>query len=441
MIQRIAILFAITGAGHGFSIIALKFMARRSEVDQMAGIASVESLIQLMVGLIGFGMQADAIRAISLNANWEEKLQQAQTARITLSIILMALSFLAFSDNLYLCFLISPLLASSADYALYARGFSITGAGVAFARVVIPLLITIVSVMYWPHYVLVTYAAATIVTYMMTNVFISLFLKIPVLHIPSFNSLKLYVKTIPLGVITLCLYFFGLGILLLAQLFFSEEELVVSFLALKFYLVYKGAIRVVHQAFVNRMIEEKVCLSIDQISILLGLAILGSILIFPETFITLFFGGQFTGDRLFFTLLGASALVFSIFYSTATRVVLEKKDVAFMKIAMASVVLSVIVLIIAIQFSRQVEVIAFSLLAGETFFCCALALSFFNGQAVWNRISYLLACSLALVLPLACRIIFGESLSTYFISFAIMGAGLLAFSYKNFTLPVKSSNE
>ncbi len=438
MIQRIAVLFAITGTGHVFSIMALKFMAQRGQVTQVAGIGEVESLIQLMIGLIGFGMQSDAIRNITLNSeSWEEKFQQAQTARITLSILLMSLSLFSFSDSTYLCFLMAPLFAASSDYALYARGFPVVGTMVAFARVVIPLLMGIISVYHWPLHVVDVYVGATIAIYFITNIFMSLFLKVQLFYVPSFNSLRLYIKTFPLGILTLCFYFFGLGILLVAQLFFSEEELVISFLALKFYLVYKGAIRVIHQAFVSRMTEDRVCLSIDQISIMLGLAFLGSVMIFPNTFISLFFGNQFIDNQMFFVYLAISAIVFSIFNSSATRLILDKRDVDFMKIAIASVGVSVLFLLVIIQFSKSVEMITLSLLVGEGFFAFAIAIYFFSARAIWDRISYLVLCSLALGLPFTVKLIFEESLVTYFTSFIFMGLLLLLFSYKNFTLPVR----
>jgi hypothetical protein len=438
MIKRITLLFAITGLGHAFSIIVFKLMVQYGQVDQMAGIAEVESMIQLMIGLIGFGLQTDAIRHISLNKNWKEKLQQAQTARLTLSILLMVLAVFYFSKPIYLCFLLAPMLATSNDYALYARGFSVVGAIIAFIRVLVPLLFGIFTVFYFPQYLLILYVASIVSIYFATNIFISLFLKTPLFYIPSFSSLTLYIKTLPLGVITICLYYFGLGILLVAQFFFNEGQLVVSFLALKFYLVYKGAIRVIQQAFVQRMLDERICLSIDQISILLGIFVFGSIAIFPETIISLLFGEQFKTNHFFFLLMSLSALIFSIFYSSATSSILENKDIKFMKIAIGAVMTSMTLFLVAAQFSKEVSVLMISLLVGEAFFCCSLALSFFKLKEVWDRISYLILCFFALGLPLFAKFYFHDNLLTYFISFGLMGIILLGFSYKKFSLPANN---
>jgi len=439
MIQRIALLFVITGVGHGFSIIALKFIAQRGQATQVAGIAEIESITQLMLGLIGFGMQTDAIRNISQTEKWEEKLGDAQTARSTLSIFLLMIGIFSFYKGEYLYFMMAPILASSIDYALYARGYSVIGALVALVRVVVPLLLGIISTYNWPEYILHAYVIGIVLAYLSTNTFMSLFLRVQVFYLPSFNSLQLYLKTIPLGIINLCFYFFGLGFLLFTQLFYQAEELVVSFLALKFYLVYKGAIRVIHQAFVNQMVDEKICLGIDQICIMIGLAFFGSVVVFPNTFVSALFGNQFLNNQNFFLFLGASALTFSIFSSATTRVLLERKDIPFMKIAIGSVGISAVLLLILFQFSKKVEMITLSLLAGELFFSCSLAISFFNKTDVWNRISFLMKCALGLCLPILAKIVFGESLVAYLASFSMMGLILLLFFHKKFALPVSKT--
>lgn len=438
MIQRIAVLFVITGAGHIFSIIALRMLAQQGQNSQIAGIGEVESLIQLMIGLIGFGMQSDAIRNISLSENWQQDYHRAQTARITLSLVIMTLSLFAFADKSYLLFLMAPVFAASGDYALYARGFSVSASLMAFARVVFPLLSSMVSVYFWPSYILETYVVATFLVYLSTNLVMSHILQAPSFYAPSYQSLTLYIKTFPLGIITLCFYFFGLGLLIYAQFFFNDAELVLSFLALKFYLVYKGALRVIHQAFINKMLIEKVCESIDQISVLLALAFVGSVLIFPNTFITLFFGNQFVDDQVFFVYLALAALAFSLFSSASTRVLLERRDYQFMLVALSAVLVTVLFMLVSFSYSKNAEIITLSLLAGEVFFAAAVAGFFFKRQAIWNRISYLFLGSLGLALPISVKWIFAESLAAYLISFSMMGIILLLVSYKNFTLPMRS---
>lgn len=434
MIQRIALLFIITGAGHILSILSLRFLALTADSKQVAGMAEFESLIQLIIGLVGFGMQSEAIRNISLNDKWKEKFEQAQTSRLTLSIILSSLVVLSFSNKFYMCFLIAPLFAMNGDYALYARGLSFAGTFIAFIRVVFPLLLGVVSLHYWPHFLLEIYVAATIVIYLITNLLIASLLEVSLLFRPSLGSLLLYVKTIPLGIISLSFYFFGLGFILFAKFFFDEKDMVVLFVAMKFYLIYKGAIRVIHQAFIGQMTVEEICLSIDKISMMLGFLFLGSVIIFPVTFISIFFGSQFIHNQFFFVYLSISALIFGVFGSATTRVILERHDLKFMKVSIAAVLVSIVCLLVIVQFSLKVEVAILSLLLGELFFAIMSAFLFFRRSAILSRISFMLIGLLGLVFPYTSWLVFGQNVVSYFVSITLLGLFLLPFINRNFKL-------
>lgn len=437
MIKRIATLFIITGAGYGFSVLAFKYLAQHGEVLQLATIAEVESLIQLMIGLIGFGMQTEAIRNISFQSNWKEKLAEAQGARVTFSIffVVAAAVLLFFSKGSYIYLAMAPFLAFSADYALYARGYPVVGSVVALARVALPLVASVIASIFLPDYLLSAYVLTTLLVYALTNVFIARFLKTEWFYRPALSSLRLYLKTVPLGIINLCFYFFGLGIILFAQFFFVAQELVLTFLALKFYLIFKGAIRVIQQAFVSRMKEEEVCLSVDKICIMMSLLFFGSTVIFPETFISLFFGQQFADQPLLFITMGVSAIVFSLFCSSNTRALLEHKDIPFMQIALMSVSISLITLFVTIQFSKKVELVGFSLLIGETVFAILLGISFFSREQVLNRLLFLMACATGLIIPYLSNSIWSENIFSYVISFSAMGVLLLLFSHRKLVLP------
>ena len=438
MIKRVAVLFLVTGAGYGFSVLALKYLAKNGDLAQVAAIGELESLMQFLIGLIGFGMQTEAIRSISFSEDWRAQLGKAQQARITFSLLLIFVSLFSFYNQYYLYFLLAPIVAFSSDYALYARGFPLIGSSISFVRVVVPLVSSLLAVFMAPRYLLLTYVVSSAVSYALTNAFISWYLKTPLFYIPRFSSLKLYLSTVPLGIINLCFYFFGLGLLMLVQFFFEEKELVVCFVALKFYLIYKGAIRVIQQAFVNRMTEDAICLSVDHISIMMSVLFLGSILIFPSIFISLFFGEQFNSDYWFFVFLGFSAVAFSIFNSANTRALLERQDKLFMKIALSAVLITVIAFLFLFQFNKRVEVVTLSLLIGESFFTCLLAIRFFNWNQIMARISILLLCSIGLVLPWLVKYWLLENMLVYISSFGILSMVMLLFSYKKLRMPEPS---
>ena len=435
MIKRIAILFAITGAGYGFSVLVLKYLAKYGQVAQVAGIAEVDSLIQFLIGLIGFGMQTDAIRSISFADDWKDQLAKAQQARITLSCLLMPVALLSFHNQYFIYFLLAPVIAFSSDYALYARGFPLVGSWVAFLRVAAPLLSTLLAALFFPNHVLVTYCIATALVYILTNAIIAWHLKTPFYYLPNLGSLKLYLNTLPLGVINLCFYFFGLGLLLVAQFFFDERELIISFVALKFYLIYKGAIRVIQQAFVNRMKEEAVCLSIDRISIMMSVLFVGSIAIFPTTFIGIFFGDQFNNEYLFFVFLGCSAVSFSVWSSVNTRALLERQDQTFMKIALSAVIITLIVFFVMIQFTHTSKIITLSLFVGETFFAVALAIRFLTLNQIVLRLQFLLVCVMGLALPWVAKMWKSDQVFIYLTSFGLLGILMLILLRKKLILP------
>jgi len=435
VIKRIAILFALTGAAYGFSVLALKYLAAQAEVNQVAKIAELDALIQFLIGLIGFGMQTEAIRNISFSLDWRKDLVEAQAARETMAVLLLSLTLVGVLKEYYFYFAMAPLLAASADYALYARGLATLGAFTAFLRVVFPLGVTLIAAVYFSGHVFLVYALATALVYLVSNGLIYFWLGVPFQYRISLKSLQLYLKTVPIGIINIAFYFFGLGILMLAQPFFTPDQFVVSFVALKFYLIFKGGIRVIQQGFVNRMNEEAVCIRIDKIAMMLAVMFFGTLAIFPRTIIPLVFGYQFLDHQLLFAGLGLAAVVFSVFSSGNTRVLLERKDVALMKLAVIAVAISATAFLILFQFIKEPEVVVVALLIGELFFSITLAANFFSGEQITQRMLFLIVVSLSLLLPISLQLLWGDVLTVYLASFMVLGAVLFIFNRKNLVLP------
>lgn len=439
MIKRIAVLFALTGSAHAFSIIALKYMTNKGYTGEVANVGEADSLIQLLIGLIGMGMQSDAIRNIALENDWKDHYKRAQTARVTMSILILILSIFWFPNPVYICFLLAPFIGSSGDYALYAKGFSIEGAFIALVRVVFPLAVAMVVIYLAPKYILLSYVLATGLIYLTTSFLIAVFLKVSYYFRPSLESLKIYVKTFSLGVLNLCFYFFGLGLLLLVQWLYDDKTIVISFLGLKLYMIYRGAIRVIHQGFVNRMTSDKVCLSIDQVTMLISIAFFGSVIIFPTSFISLFFGNQFLENKIFFMIIGFSSIVSAVFQSTSTRLILDKKDKIFMYCASASVMGSIIFLLLFRQFSDDVNLVALTLLFGEALLSFLVLIVFYDWSFASKRILFLVKSLTALLIPFAFKMMFTDDVLVYFSSFAVMGLLLIAVNYRNFNMKVTNT--
>lgn len=389
MLFRIAIVFLLTGIGHLISIFTLKYISANVESNLLKDLAQVDSNLQLLLSIIASGLQSSAIINIATSKNWKLDYQNTQTARITLSLILFGISILAFKDKNYLIYAIAPLLALSGDYALYGKGFPIIGALNAFVRLFIPMISLIIGAYYFPNQLTTIYISSLFIVYLITNIFISYYLDVKLIFLPKISSIRLYFKTIPLGIIIVSLYFLGLGLILLAEFFYKDSDIAIIFIILKFYVIYKGVLRIALQSFIKEMIDDENCLKVDKLSIILGVTYFGSVAIFPNSFISLFFGSQFIKDAAAFQVVGIAALVYSIFLSMTTKAVLDKKEIQLVKIMLISNITTIILLISISYFYNHLISIAICLFIGELILCIGLAISFLKLENVKTRILFL----------------------------------------------------
>ena len=121
MIKRIAVTLFLTGIGHLFSIFALKFFALHSSSKELSQIAEIDSMVQFIISAIAMGLQASAMRNITITDKWQEEYSNTQTARFTLGLLMTMLCVFSFFNKHYLLFAIAPILALNSDYTLYAR--------------------------------------------------------------------------------------------------------------------------------------------------------------------------------------------------------------------------------------------------------------------------------------------------------------------------------
>jgi hypothetical protein len=429
MLLRIAIIFSITGLGHFFSVFAIKHIFENSENEQVSGIALIESSVQLIIQLIAFGLQSSAIRNIALSDKWQAEYNNTQIARSTLGLLIGLLCALGFYNGIYIFFLAAPLVALSGDYALYARGFPVHGAFIAFLRILFPYLFAVIVIRHWPDLVSYIYFAGLVVVYLITNFYISRFLEVQFFYKPRFNALLMYIKNFNLGLISMAFYFFGLGIILVSEFLFDNSLIAVAFVAIKFYVIYKGVLRVLHQAFVREMIDRQMCLKIDQLSILAGFLYLIPVLFFPTSFITLFFGEQLLPHRNLVLLTGLSAFTASMCLSISTRALLERKEILFMKIILFSVSISLVSLLSFGFLWKKVESIGASLLIGELVLTLLMASYFLSAHEIWKRLRFILITGCFLMAPFLLKYFYGDGIITFIsgLSLFIILSALLNF--------------
>ena len=418
MLKRVFTIGLITGAGHLFVVFALKYISQNSSPEQVKAIGQIDSLVLFIMNLIALGLQPSAMRNLALADDWKEEFANTQSARLTLSFFIAVFALLAFIDQYYLVFLIAPILALSGDYALYGRGYPIKGSLVALVRSIVPFLLLIILISSGIQLSLL-YLIGFLLAYIITNFFISLFLKTSFVPRLEITSLKMYFTTISLGLVSLSLYFIGIGIILIAQYFYSSPVIATVFIGLKFYIIYKGVLRILHQAFFREMINEEVCLKIDQLSAIAGVAFFGSLITFPRSFIAMFFGEQYLDEQSFFILLACAGLIYSLFLSMATRSMLLKKDKAYTIATVFAAITTIMLTVLFAFIFKNASGIAMSILIGELVWMFGLIKITGTIKAIQSRMSFVLQCLLFLLIPLAMRYFIGDHLWVYIVSFTL----------------------
>ena len=434
MLKRIFIIGLFTGAGQLYSIFVLKLISNIDAPGLSNEIAQLDSLFFFMLNIIAFGLQSAAVRDIALAKEWKQKYRQIQSARITLGILLTVGVIAGALNKFYLIFFLAPVLAYSGEYALYARGTPIFGSVISFLRLTIPFTAVWVAAYFFPEYTGLVYALSLFLVYLFTNFLIGRYLDVPVFFKPALNGLKLYVNSLPLGLVTISQYTMGLGLILIAPYFFEGESLGVVFAGLKFYVLYKGVLRILHQAFVQDMTNASVSLKVDQLSIMFSFLFLLSVLFFPDSFIRFFFGQQALSQKIFFQLLGGAAIIYSLFLSMATSALLLKMDKKYSLISVIAALLSITSSILLSNSLPSATSIGISLCAGEFIWLCGLVGIASKENRIEKRLLFVGEISFFITIPFLLRYWLGDQLLSWILSLALVGLLLLFLHHRKFKI-------
>ncbi len=434
MVKRLFQIAVLTGSAHVFTLLVLSFLSKNTSPATLTKIGEIDSTFQLLINLLGFGLQLSAVRHIALSGNWKIIYYETQRARITLGLLMMPVALFAFINSSSFLFLLAPVFALSGDFALYGRGQPVKAAIWAFCRVFIPasllLLVLYINKSYLPH----AYILSTLLVYWLTGVAIARQLRCQYIIRPSLPSLKLYLQNIGLGISTLAIYVLGLGLMFIASFFYNENVLAVSYLGLKIYVVLKGMLRIINQSFVKEMIKDEMTLKADQLSILAGVSCFGATLLFPKTILILFIGEQYAGFTSFLILISLSVLITCIFTSFHNRSLFKKKDKMYAQYAAVAAIMAIILVIIFSYFLQKPESIALALLTGELIF--AIGLIHINSDAaILSRIKFLGKAFLNLIPAVVIQQITGDSPSGFWIGTVALIAMAAFFNYKKLLFP------
>ena len=434
MLRTIFIIGLFTGFGQLYSIFVIKLLTNIGSGEPSVAIAQLDSLFMFILNAVAFGLQSAAIRDLALSDDWKKEYAHIQSARISFSLLLIIAIVGAIFNQYYFVFLLAPVVAYSGEYALYARGFPVFGSIISCLRLTIPFTCVLVSAYMAPSYEGVVYVVSIFATYLLTNFLISRYLRVGYFFKPALTSLQLYVRSFPLGMATISLYMIGLGLVLVAPYFYRDETVSIAFAGLKFYVLYKGVLRIIHQAFVKDMLSEAVCFKVDQLSILLSLLFLASVIFFPKSFIHFFFGEAALPQQDYFLLLGIGAVIYSFFLSMSTSSLLQKKDIPYSLVSVIAAG-SMIVCAIVLSFYRTSAIpLGVAICIGEFIWVCGLVWIAPERKRVIKRILFLAESSLFLVVPLLVRFYFQDAPVYYVVSVVLLGLILLLLHFRKFRI-------
>lgn len=433
MVNRLIKIAVFTGAAHVFTIITLKFLSQRVSAEDISLFGEVDSLFQLIINFIAMGLQLAAVREIATVENWRAIYYNTQTARITMSIMLMPIALLFPIKELYIYFLLAPVFALSGDYALYARAKPVFASALSFFRVILPPMLLIIFTFINLDWAIYAYVLCTIAIYLITNQIIANALDVPLWFRPSIRSIRLYMNSLALGLTSIFWYILGLGLIIIIPYFYNAQITAFAYIGLKIYMVFKGLLRMINQAFIKEMLSEGLSLKVDQLCILAGITFVGLTVFFPATLSNFLLGSNTNSNFKFFLYLSLAGLVCSLFISYVTRAILFHKDKLYAKYSFLAASLTILILIILSFSNMQLENISLGLLVGES--CLAVGLILIEqGSSARLRISFLMQASLLLLAILPARLYWGDNLTALITGFSFYFLiGILAF-YKKFSV-------
>ncbi|HVW60927.1 MAG TPA: hypothetical protein VHC48_12850 [Puia sp.] len=434
MLKRLTLVALFTGSAQLATLLALKYLSGKLSAGQLSALGEIDSLINLIVNLVALGLLLSSVRDIALSPDWETEIDKTQTARLTFSLCLVPLSLYGLYDHNYSIFLFAPIFALNADYALYGRSHSVLAAFLSFLRVTFPFLAVFIVILFYPDGLAQTFFLSSVIIYFFVGFFIARFFRRPYLPKPAWKSLKLYWKSLDLGVAGLAYYFIGLGLIPIAARFYNDDTMAIAYVGCKMYMIFKGVLRIISQSFVKEMIDAGVQLQVDRLAGFAGFFFLAAAVFYPSTFIRLFLNKALSFDHGMLVILAVAGLLAAILLSYPNKAILEKNDRPYSIVMAIGAVAAIGLCIVLSFFSSSPVTIFVSILAGET--VCLLGLIKLCGsrENLGQRSLIWLKYAAIMGVPLAVRLYGGDSYIAFFSGMGTMAALFLLIFYKKLRL-------
>jgi hypothetical protein len=434
MLKRLALVALFTGSAQLVTLLALKFLAGSMATSELTQLGEIDSLINLIINVIGLGLLMSSVRNIAISTEWKKEIDLAQEARLTLSLLLMPLAVWGIYNHSYLIFLFAPVFALQADYALYGRSYPVHAAVISFIRVLTPYLGILLAFHFHPQWNVAAFASFSILIYFLAGLFISKFFHRPYISWPSFKSLHLYLKSLSLGIVSLSYYFIGLGLITFAVYFYQDSTIAIAYIGCKVYMIFKGVLRMINQSFIKEMTDHAVQLKVDYLSGMAGFLFLAGVLFFPDSFIRLLLNKALNFDRQMLLLLAAAGLISALFTSYTTQAILEKKDRSYALIATTASLLAIGCTIVYSHFSQSPTGVFLGIFIGELVSVIGLLKIAGYQSAIRQRLIASGKFILLLGLPLIVKAWMGDTNIGFVTGLSLMSTVFLLTFYKKLRL-------
>ncbi len=431
MIKRLFVIGILTGIGHIGTIMSLKFIAKNVANKTIAFIGEIDSFSLMVISIIAFGLQLSTTRQLALLNDWKEEYYSTQSARFTLSLFLMFFGFFGFLFTKNFLFFMAPVFALNADYALYGLGKPVMGAKIALLRIIIPAVTLVISSFYFIEHIVLLYSLSLVVAYLFTGILVSKILEVRYFVTPKIKLIKKYLANIRIGLASFSFFFIGIGIVNVMSLFYNDEAIAVSYLALKLYMIYKGVRRIIVQAFFKELISDDIAMKVDLFAMIIGIVFLISLLFFNQVVISLFFDDRYSSYSLTFLLLGIAGFVSSISSSSETKLLLLKRDKQYSTNPLIAALIAIVSgIILWFVFGNHPYLIALSILIGETVLSILSIIAINEKGFIYKRLSIFYPILLMSLLFVPFKMYFEQNLFNLFSSMIIFGLAILLYLKK-----------
>jgi len=422
MIKRLITIALLTGAGHITTLLSLKFIAKSVGTSTIAFIGEIDSLSLLIISVVAFGLQLSTTRELAILEDWKNEYYTTQSARFSLSLLLMLFGFTGFYVTKNYLFFIAPIIALNADYALYGRGKPIAGAFVAFLRILIPSITLIFFSTYFRELLGLFYSLSIVVAYLLAGVLVSKILKVKYFVAPKAKNLFKYIHNLRIGVASFALFFVGIGIINVLSYFNNSETIAIAYMALKLYLIFKGVRRIIVQSFFKELQNEIVSIKVDLFAIIAGVVFLATVVFYPKVLITLLFDEKYSIYTTTFTILGIAGFLSSFTTSSGTRLLLQKKDSAYsFNLILAAIVTIVSGVLFGTFIGDEPYLIAISVLLGEISISMLNIYALKEKKFLVNRLKFVFPLILTASIFVVCRYSFNQTILSFLTALVLFG--------------------